>query len=46
MNEESWAALWLLATAAAVVACAFREAMDYLEEGFAGAGSSEVESAS
>jgi hypothetical protein len=36
MNEETWAAVWLLGAAAAVAACAFREAMGYIESGFAG----------
>ena len=39
MNEESWAAVWLLTAAADVVACAVREAVEYIESGFAGAAS-------
>jgi hypothetical protein len=35
MNEETWAVVWLLATAASVVAGAVREAVGYIESGIA-----------
>ena len=35
MSEETWAAVWLLTTAAGVVAGAVREAVDYIESGIA-----------